>query len=466
MTFEPAQRWHRHAERTTSLFVLAFGMGLLASNTGADAGVPFLFQNSHTRNIGLGASPFDVAMGDFNQDQYADVVVAAATFEEGFVLMMGAPGNPPFGRASLVTVDPLAPTEHNGQGVLVADFNNDGNQDVAFSREIIGVTISPGNGDGTFGAAVTVHTGVSVGELSWPLRMRALDLENDGDVDLTLTDGRNENIYVLRNNGGLSFELTHTIPIQGTTQLDVGDLDGDGLDDLAWAVSAVGIKMALSNGDGTFAAPIDVPISPTPAFCLSIVDLDLDGHNDILAGIPNGEDSKLAIMINTGVGASFTVTYHVLPDAIPNDILPADFDGDQRIDVAVLDAGGTIFFMRNETTIPGQFAFSVPFHVETAGLIANRIAVGNFDADCDYDLVAINSIQSSISVIRNLSEQFNQCTIADFDYDGLVTGTDLIYLLNEWGKANSPADLNLSGRVEGMDLAFLLWGWQQPIPQR
>jgi hypothetical protein len=460
----------QHARRigifSSFTFALAGGAALLAPCTSAHAGPPPLFfMNSYTVSLGGSETPFDVGVGDFNSDFHLDLVVASEGEERGFFLLMGQAGDPPFAPPQLIIVDRNAPNEHDGQGILVADVNNDGKQDVIFAREQIGVTMSPGLGNGLFGAPVNILTDVSNGLLHWPLRLTPLELEGDGDLDLVLVDGRNIDISVLRNDGNLAFTLVQTIPVTGATQLTAGDLDGDGDDDIVWAVSGTGLHFAMNDG-GSFDAPTAYPLEPGGPWDVEAIDIDLDGDIDLVACIPEVPQAMGAVLANDGTGSSYTVTYFDIPNNSPMDMALADFDGDQRIDVAVLDALGTMFFMRNETTTPGEFEFSNVFHVDSTGPISSRIAVGNFDNDCDYDVLVVNRNNATLTFLTNLSPQFSQCTVADFDFSGSIDADDLAFLLSEWGKVGSPADLNVSGRVDAWDLAFLLWGWQQPAPSQ
>ena len=48
---------------------------------------------------------------------------------------------------------------------------------------------------------------------------------------------------------------------------------------------------------------------------------------------------------------------------------------------------------------------------------------------------------------------------ADFNGDGIVNGSDLAFLLGEWGSSNPDMDISGNGLVDGADLAYLLGTW-------
>src|SRR5262249_32568196 len=77
----------------------------------------------------------------------------------------------------------------------VADFNNDGIQDLASIQNGNGVGIRLGHGDGTFADAVLTSAGTAVSGFA------AGDFDGDGLLDLAAADFGNSTIYVLRGNG-------------------------------------------------------------------------------------------------------------------------------------------------------------------------------------------------------------------------------------------------------------------------
>ncbi|MDY7108564.1 MAG: dockerin type I domain-containing protein, partial [Planctomycetota bacterium] len=54
--------------------------------------------------------------------------------------------------------------------------------------------------------------------------------------------------------------------------------------------------------------------------------------------------------------------------------------------------------------------------------------------------------------------------LADMDGDGKVDVDDLLFLLGEWGREDSPADLNCDGIVDTADLLYLLGAWPPFVP--
>src|SRR6266568_938818 len=150
-------------------------------------------------------------------------------------------------------------------GSVAADFNNDGNLDIAIADNYNSrVDIMFGNGDGTFQAGTRFSSLAAIG-------LAPGDVNSDGNADLVVTrylDPGKISIYF--GNGDGTFHLSATAT-NGRQPIGVAiaDLNGDGHADFAVANSntngkAGNVMVFLNNGDGSFASPVRYATSGHP----------------------------------------------------------------------------------------------------------------------------------------------------------------------------------------------------------
>jgi hypothetical protein len=122
---------------------------------------------------------------------------------------------------------------------------------------------------------------------SWPVgdgpkALAVGDLNGDGRQDL-VTANSESTVTVLLNGGGGRFGARQDLPTYGWgAQVAIGDLNDDDAPDLV--VAYLSVSVFLGNGDGTFRAPADYFVSPGVATCVAVADVNEDGRQDVLAG--------------------------------------------------------------------------------------------------------------------------------------------------------------------------------------
>jgi hypothetical protein len=180
--------------------------------------------------------------------------------------------------------------------VAVADFNGDGVADLAVANgESNNVSVLLGNGDGTFQAAVNYATGAN------PDSVAVGDFNGDGIPDLVVANAGNSpytdsSVSVLLSNGDGTFRAAvNYVAGAYPTSVAVGDLNGDGLLDLAVAFTG-GVRVLLGNGDGTFqTTPISYVAGSIPV-SLAVGDFNGDGFHDLAVANPTSND--VSILLN------------------------------------------------------------------------------------------------------------------------------------------------------------------------
>ena len=227
---------------------------------------------------------FGMALFDADGDGDSDVAMTGGDS----VLLRLNNGNGTFG--SMTTI-PTAVTDD--YGLSAADMNNDGITDLVVGGISGGIMVLKSNGDGTF----TPKPAQPSGGHCWMLACG--DLDNDGNMDVSIANGGYAHGTVVRGNGDGTFQAPFTTSQFGQMNAtDLGDLDGDG--DLDWVLTSYGAGASLvwkNVGGGQFVLDQTMPSVQNPA-CAALVDIDGDRDLDL---IQYDETSDIVTLFENGV---------------------------------------------------------------------------------------------------------------------------------------------------------------------
>jgi hypothetical protein len=280
----------------------------------------------------------DLAVGDFNGDGIADVVLAG---ESGIWLFFGKGG----GVFSPGVLIPVSNEATESQAVIAADFNGDGKLDLAVGYYLFppgegGFIVLLGNGNGTF--QPPVFYSVPSSYVRW---MAAGDLNGDGYPDLVVNlEEVLGDLLIFPNNRSGGFSAPTEAPL---TCLDfaIADVNGDGILDL---VSDLGY-VSLGLGDATFAPPVYYPIENAG-----------DSYNVVPADLRKKGLTDLVFVTNAAVSVLLNEGKGTFEDGIWTSVLgsgncgaAADFNGDGKEDLAVpITEGITVLFGTGKASAP------------------------------------------------------------------------------------------------------------------
>ena len=313
---------------------------VISSLTGSATATIMLGNGDGTFSVGAsypsGASPESVVVADFNGDGNLDIAFANSGYS-GVTILLGN-GDGTFNAGA-------SPAVGWAGSVAVGDFNGDGIPDLAVSNNASGyaVTILLGNGDGTF----TVGASVTVPQWSVnPQGIVAMDFNGDGKTDLAVTSSNGYTpasyvVTILLGNGDGTFTTGQTYTT-GTSDLSIagGDFNGDGIPDLAIAnYGASTVTVLLGNGDGTFTATASSPVTGRGPYAIVAGDFNGDGKLDLATA--NFGANTVTILLGNGDGTFTASTSSPATGSHPDGLVAGDFNGDGNADFITANFSST-----------------------------------------------------------------------------------------------------------------------------
>jgi hypothetical protein len=282
----------------------------------------------------------------------------------------------------------VADSASSPSAIAVGDFNHDGNLDLAVVSGCCpnsGVSILLGKGDGTFQPSVTYSAG------DQPLSIVAADFNRDGNLDLAVANSLSTYISILIGNGDGTFQAATQSPtLPGPENfVSVGDFNNDGKIDivaLSYQNPCKCISILLGNGDGTFQDPVTTE-PPFVATAIGVGDFNRDGNLDLAAAGTLGSENTVNILLGNGDGTfGYGASYPGVEE--PISFAVADFNGDQKLDMAIADVDGISVMLGNgDGTFQAAFAYPLSF--------TNWVTAVDLNGDHKIDLVAANSVITS-----------------------------------------------------------------------
>jgi hypothetical protein len=387
-------------------------------------------------NSALGAPIQSMAVGDFNNNGVPDLIAvdpgSTTTGDPGHVSLVLGTGASTFAGSVLIE------SGGNPVGVVAADFNGDGNLDVAIAHQNGTLSVFLGNGGGGFSPAPGSPFSVGVN----PAALVVGDFNSDGKPDIAVanegTNSTNGNVAVLLGTGTGAFTPAPGSPFTAGVNpiaLAVGDFNGDGNLDLAVAnfTTTGTVSILLGTGAGSFTPgpQANIPAGTSP-HDIKAADFNADGKTDLAVANAN----SVSVLLGNGDG-SFQGPTSWAAGFAPQYIAVADLNGDGSPDLVVPNsAGSTIGIVLNNGN--GTFQVSATLGVGAAPF---PVLVTDVSGDQFPDLVVGNFTSQSVSALLNLGStgSFNQRFISQVYKDLLVRPVDPA------GLASWQQDLNQGG---------------------
>jgi len=381
--------------------------------------------------------PTSVATGDFNGDGKLDLVVTDSG--SGSVSVLLGNGDGTFQAPVNYTVGTAASSQF--LWVAVGDVNGDGKPDfVVADCDDNYVDVFLGNGDGTFQAGVTYAVGTN------PTSVALADLNADGKLDVVVSNQNCPNdvcgvatASVLLGNGDGTFQAHSDYPAGGCANwVAVGDFNRDGILDLAVVNGNGGgtptaLLVLLGNGDGTFQAPTSYPLNTNGASA-SVADFNGDGKLDVAVVDNSG---FVSILLGNGDGTFQARTDYPVGSYPFGNIGIGDLNGDGELDIAVADSGSnsaSVLLGNGDGTFQSQLTFPT-------GNVPQGLAAGDFSQDGRLGIAVSNKDDNTVSILLQVSTVTLAPATLNFSTQpvGTATAPQSVTLTN-----NGPFSLSLS----------------------
>jgi hypothetical protein len=287
-------------------------------------------------------------------------------------------------------------------GTKIGDVNGDRVPDLVVrrsERDVVDVYFGDAKGGFTLAAGSPFTAGPAVDSLTKP-GLELLDLDQDGDLDIVLTNGRRNALPTLLGDGRGTFSRGPTTtlgPEPNLYSFAFGDVDGDGRIDAIVARSPQSsdpdrIVVRRGDGRGGFPDTLGTPMSVPPGSRLvNLADVDGDRRLDMVL---SGEDGRLRFLLNAGSGA-FTpasATYDVGAQAYA--VVVADVNGDARSDLIAATVNSVTVLLGSAKGFAP--ATGSPYR---AGPGAYNAVVADINGDRRPDIVASSFESDAVTVL-------------------------------------------------------------------
>jgi len=345
--------------------------------------------------------PYGIRAGDFNEDGKPDLAVAAAvttsiflgngdgTFTPAASSPMPVP-SPPYDNFPSPYVGPLA----------VGDFNNSGHPGLAIGEvNNLAAVIMLGNGDGTF---VTSSAAFAYA-LGDPMTgVEAADFNGDGNLDLAITNELTGESPVVLGYGHGAFSRAGALYTSGFPMgLAVGDFNGDGKLDAAVVSGGTpnnpgsGVDLDLGKGGGTFTLAQGSPIV-LGQYLTAIIAADFNGDGNLDLAVADSFANTVTILLGNGDG-TFAALTPIPVGTQPEGLVAGDFNADGKLDLATANyTDGTITLLLGKGDGTFTQASGSPFASRPGSY---QITAADFNGDGKLDLAATNMSDGSVSIL-------------------------------------------------------------------
>ncbi len=380
-------------------------------------------------------------LADLNNDGYVDLVRNTSRNGLDIYLNQGPDSSYAFGigtnnapNKQIVSSD-FHDNKVNTEGILAADYNNDGWLDLIIENHNFGIDLfeNPGDGTANFICIDPSLTGLPSSAKDGDYAA-CVDFDNDGDLDI-IARKRNQRDFFI-NNGDGTFNSGQEIGNANNSNkggVVFGDFDNDGDFDVYWTdqdenqiwmnngtTTLVPTKSGSLDGEPWLSAGISAPSSGIDG--CAVGDVNNDGKLDLFLTANSG--TGYLFINNTPTGGTLSFTRDNLSINVNGNgegCAFADYDNDGDLDLYVNINGGNNQLWRNNLNENGN---------ENYLMVAPKIDLGNgiSRAAIGANVILKDNTGQIIGGVREVPTVSGHGTDApDLVHFGLPNGPDSTY---------------------------------------
>jgi len=373
-------------------------------------------QLTFNQNAKIIDDEYGVVIADFNNDHKPDIFTCGLFEEDHLYINLG---NMQFSDQSVKFGLNNENTKENKKlnlGACAGDIDNDGDIDLYISV-LNGKNIIYKNENGAY---FIDYSSISGGTGETNDRTNACimgDVDNDGDLDIFITNEFSSNRLYVNNGAGIFKEVTQKTGLTtpgGGNSATFGDIDNDGDIDLFvtnWSQPNILYKNLLKETGKLQFENITKPAGVggkayEKSNAVIITDLNNDGYPDIF--ITNRKSSnKLYINNKNNTFKDFSGVLIPIDQDESYGAVITDFDGDQQKDIYVSNVGKNKFYQFKN----GKWSEQSTHYSAGINGYSTGSAISDLDLDGDPDIYVANYVGASSSILQNNASEKQFATL-------------------------------------------------------
>lgn len=329
----------------------------------------------------MGTGTIAVAAGNLDGDPALDLV--AANRDANSVSVRTGNGDGTF------FVEDSFPTGTTPIAIGVGDFTGDDLVDVVTANQgTFDASLLAGNGVGSLVGAGTL----AIGTMLVPTDLSVVDIDNDGDPELLITENTSSTLLYYTTEGGMVLPPTPLGVGMGVAAIHMADFSGNGAPD-AITANAVdgGVSLLLSNGSGVLGAASSFTVGSGPIR----VDAGNFSDDEFTDAVVANAAGSITLLVGNGRVGSFGAPLPLVsaPGGIQA-LIAEDFDLDGDTDIAVAGSDSMVHLYLGDGNSGVSLACSIALFSPPADIIA-----ADLNEDGLLDLITANPTANGLSLI-------------------------------------------------------------------